>query len=417
MNDNTSLQMKQIVSRIRHQAEEAQNAFDLDSQMLQLKSSQTIDLFGGTATSQVADIAADARYICDKLYVTLQTLVRMANEECRPLLEHQPSLAAVGAVRDLIRWLNQESGIRTNFSASVNSSSLGNIASGRYIPTMESKMLQSYWEVKYDTWASWVLASTTQPVRPTATVPTTAQATAAAAAQAPTQALRKETLSLTEEELAYREAFRRREEAIANAKQLCDEETNKRVGQLRAQLEAKAKAQYEEEVATQTGIQAAQMQHIADAQAAIRKLGIFRMKAVIAQQEIINNADQAYRNASAALQEAETEYGQALTRASQEAESKRSSIHREVLAALQTPQMPKKPASVIAAQQTNRSIQQAIFAYMEPDVLYCLADLQRDIPVAMDLSPARLSALLRQMVPDSLERTEKDGKSFFRALK
>ena len=135
--------MSQIVARIKRQAEQAQEKFDAGAEKLQITSNQSINLFGGTATSQVADIAVDARRICDELYATLQMLVRMADEECRPFLSQRPSLSDVRDVAELIKWLNIESEIGANFSASLNSTNLGNVVSGRYIPTMESKMIQS----------------------------------------------------------------------------------------------------------------------------------------------------------------------------------------------------------------------------------------------------------------------------------
>ena len=114
--------------------------------------STSIDLFGGSAVSQVADIARESIKICDALYASYQMLIKMLDEQCRPLLEQEPEYYAVREVRDLIKWLNDESEIENNFTASLNSHSLGGVASGRYIPSIENKMIQTFWEGKYDMW-------------------------------------------------------------------------------------------------------------------------------------------------------------------------------------------------------------------------------------------------------------------------
>ena len=52
----------------------------------------------------------------------------LQQKKCRPLLNEEPELRAVREVKNLIVWLNDESEIEANFSASFNSSSLGNVA-------------------------------------------------------------------------------------------------------------------------------------------------------------------------------------------------------------------------------------------------------------------------------------------------
>ena len=152
MNNSTSEMMLQVVKAAKERAREAEYEYDRGAAALQANASQNINLFGGSAVSQVADIARDSRRICDALYASYQTLVKMVDEQCRPLLEKNPELSAVRKVRDLIKWLNDESEIENNFTASLNSRSLGGVASGRYIPSIENKMIQSFWENKYHMW-------------------------------------------------------------------------------------------------------------------------------------------------------------------------------------------------------------------------------------------------------------------------
>ena len=154
MDNKVSEQILQYVAQSRERAEKAERDFDVKNLRIQRKADRTIDLFGGSATSQVVDIASDARRACDDLYSAYQMEIQLLDEACRPLLDSQPqpSLEAVKSVCALIKWLNDESEIENNFSASLNSHGLGQVASAKYVPTMANKMIQRYWEAKYDSW-------------------------------------------------------------------------------------------------------------------------------------------------------------------------------------------------------------------------------------------------------------------------
>jgi len=144
-----SEQMIAAVERYRREAKSAESTFDFRNEMIQIKSQSSIDLFGGRASSQVADIASAVREACDDLYASYQTLIQRIDRECRPLLSRDPSTRAVKEVMELIRWLNSESEIGSNFTGSLNGASMGDLVSVRYIPSMENKMIQKYWERHY----------------------------------------------------------------------------------------------------------------------------------------------------------------------------------------------------------------------------------------------------------------------------
>ena len=138
------------VNESRQRADRAEAEFERKEAEIQEDAGQSIDLFGGNAVSRVADIASASRMICDSLYAAYQTEVQLLDEACRPYLDQNPSAQAVREVTKLIRWLNKESEIEGNFTASFNSHDLGDVASVRYIPSMENKMIQRYWENKYE---------------------------------------------------------------------------------------------------------------------------------------------------------------------------------------------------------------------------------------------------------------------------
>ena len=141
---------EKTINRIREEAERAERNFDRASEEIQRKASGRIDLFGGTATRDVVSIASDVRYACDTLYSSLQTLIIRLDEEMRPLLPQGLSAKNIKEVTKLIKWLNEESEIENNFTASFNNQDLGHVASGKYIPSIENRMRESYWEDRYN---------------------------------------------------------------------------------------------------------------------------------------------------------------------------------------------------------------------------------------------------------------------------
>lgn len=146
-----SNQMLEAVANAKKQAKSAEKQFDFAAEMVNIKSGSTIDLFGGRAVSQVADIASSVRKACDELYASYQSLVLMLDQQCRPLLSLNPSTRAVKEVMEMIKWLNKESEIGSNFSGSLNGSSLGDLVNVKYFASMECQMIQKHWENVYST--------------------------------------------------------------------------------------------------------------------------------------------------------------------------------------------------------------------------------------------------------------------------
>lgn len=70
----------------------------------------------------------------------------------------------------------------------------------------------------------------------------------------------------------------------------------------------------------------------------------------------------------------------------------------------------KKPT---AQQVANDGIKQAILDGMEMGRLYTITELQKNIPACADLSNQRVSALVRQMVGVTIDRTEDKRKAYF----
>jgi hypothetical protein len=73
----------------------------------------------------------------------------------------------------------------------------------------------------------------------------------------------------------------------------------------------------------------------------------------------------------------------------------------------------KKPT---ATQVANDGIKSAILEGMEDGRLYTITDMIKDIPACADLTNQKVSALVRQMMPDLIEKVEDKRKSYFRKV-
>lgn len=73
----------------------------------------------------------------------------------------------------------------------------------------------------------------------------------------------------------------------------------------------------------------------------------------------------------------------------------------------------KKPT---AQQVANDGVKQAILDGMQTDRLYSITELIKEIPECNDLTNQRVSALVRQLMPDHIERVEDKRKAYFRKI-
>lgn len=149
-NKNNESILLEILSQIKSDADSAQYKFNERKWDIERNSNNPIDLFGGSAVSSVSAIAMETRIACDDLYASLQTYVRLIDEKCRPLVDDSVSSTTLKKIVDLIDELNESSSISINFTASLNYHGLGDVADIEYFPTVESKMIQTYWDNTYN---------------------------------------------------------------------------------------------------------------------------------------------------------------------------------------------------------------------------------------------------------------------------
>ena len=73
----------------------------------------------------------------------------------------------------------------------------------------------------------------------------------------------------------------------------------------------------------------------------------------------------------------------------------------------------KKPT---AQQVANDGLKQSIIDGMEKGKLYTITDLIKSLPALADLTNQRVSALVRQLIPNSIERVEEKRKAYFKLV-
>lgn len=409
-NPTTTQRMLQVVEMARSEAKRAEYEFDRRNSDIQRKASRSIDLFGGSATSQVVDIARDARRACDDLYSAYQSLVRIVDEQCRPLLDQDPSLDAVKEVCSLIKWLNDESEIENNFTASFNSRNLGDVASARYIPTMDNKMIQRYWENKYAMWPG--RAEQEAQARREAEERRRVQQEAAAKAHEEERRKYAEKLEAFQQE--HKQWEKKKDEILRERSRLLQAETDRE----RSRLRQAANDTYE-----QTGSRLRRERDDciaarASAEARLASLGFFAFGEKSEAKKTIQTMTARIAALESELAANESWYQNEKRENDRKLQEAKRKIEARLEKEYPIPPEPRKPAEVPSSAQQAASwgIMQEILDFMEPGKLYTITDILTGCPACTDLTNLRVSGLLRQMMPKNVERVEEKRKAYFRVV-
>ena len=398
MSNAATEQMLLAVRNTKDSADRAEQEYDRKADQLQIKAGQGIDLFGGNAVSQVADIASTSRKICDELYAAYQMLIRVLDEECRPLLAQQPDYRAVRDVRNLIQKLNEESEIENNFTASLNEHSLGGVASGRYIPSIECKMIESFWEAKCASWPGRAEAEERE------------RRVDDYISQYDNN-IRRSNQERIDQYYNERKQWQKECERI---KAQCVAEVNRRIKDVQSKLQQAAKAKYDNvcKLHEQTVDQYTKVK--ADAETVLGSLGFFKFAEKKEQKEIISDAMAKIEQANARIKAAKDLYDSELADAVQKAQSQNATIAAQVEKEYTLPTRPALP-HIDGITNQNDFYKKAMIDGMVRDKLYTPVELIESIPELADLTPQRVSAFLRQLVEEyQVERIEEKRKAFFR---
>jgi hypothetical protein len=73
----------------------------------------------------------------------------------------------------------------------------------------------------------------------------------------------------------------------------------------------------------------------------------------------------------------------------------------------------KKPSKT---QQANSALQEELLEQMEENRLYSITEMIKELPACADLTNQKVSALVRALTPDRIERIEDKRKAYFRKV-
>lgn len=408
--------MMQVVRSARAEAQSAEREYDSAASDIQYKASYSINLFGGDATSRVADIARDARRACDNLYAAYQSLVRIVDEQCRPLLDEDPALSAVKEVRDLIKWLNDESEIENNFTASFNSRDLGGVASARYVPSMDNKMIQRYWESKYSMWPG----RAEQEAREREEAAQRRRVQEEARRRAQEEERKQQEAAMAEYERLHRE-WEAQKRSIEDQRRAAVQQAA--AAEKEKQLEAAGRAYKDKKAGLMAEMADCKAKKNA-AETILPTLGFFAFGEKSANKKTIQAMTIRIAQLEAELTAHESWYMNEKRSIENRSQALRAKLSREMERKYPIPAEPRKPrasltsvsGNMTAVQLANRAVQQAILDWMEPGRLYTVPEIQEGCPECADLTNQRVSALIRQLLPEHLERIEDKRKAYFRLV-
>lgn len=394
MNNYASERMLQAVTSVKESAAKAEREYDFGAEKIQRKASSNINLFGGSAVNQVADIVSESRKICDSLYASYQMLVKMLDEQCRPLLDQEPELSAVRAVKDLIEWLNDESEIENNFSASLNSNDLGGVASRRYVPTIENKMIQSFWETKYDMWPGRLEAEAEE-----------RRKTKEAAEQKKQEQKKKKEEAAAKYEQEYAIWKQKTDEVETYRAQELEKELSETINIRKNEIQEK----YEKTI-NSANAELSDCEIIkTEAETRLAAVGFFKFAEKKKEKSVIKEMAEKIAKVTLEIESAEKDYAQATKELPAWIETKRSEIKKVLVDRYPLPAKPEKNPS--------QNIKQAILDGMKPGILYSPSDLLENIPELEDVTSQIIAALLRQLVNDGrVERIDDRRKSYFQLV-
>lgn len=416
-NQSATERILQVVSSVKSEARRAESEFDRRNSDIQRKASRSIDLFGGSATSQVADIARDARRACDDLYSAYQSLVRIVDEQCRPLLDQDPAVTAVKEVCDLIKWLNDESEIENNFTASLNSRGLGDVASARYIPTMDNKMIQRYWENKYAMWPG----RAEQEAQARREAEERRRAQQEAAKKAHEEEIRKFAEKMDAYQREHKEWQRNKDSIAQTRARLLQTEVDRE----RSRLQQEVNAAYEK---TRDNLRKEKEDCAAwkaAAEAKLPSLGFFAFGEKSETKKTIQAMTARIAQLDAKLAENESWY----QNEKRDNDRKLREAQKKIEARLEKehpfPTEPRKPVGPQVLREpptpqmiANYGVMEAILDSMEPAKLYTIPEIMDNCPACADLTNQRVSALVRQLVSSgNVERLEERRMAYFRVVR
>ena len=394
MSNMATEKMLAAVKASRERAERAEAEFDRRNEAIQADDSRSINLFGGSAVSQVADLASAARKACDALYAAYQMEIRLLDEACRPLLSQDPSIQAVREVAKMIKWLNDESEIENNFTASLNNRSLGDVASARYIPSMENKMIQSYWDSKYHEMPGSAELEY-EKRRAVEQRKLSIEERRRADAAKRRQAFADSQASKNAEQNAYRVAMLKWNADVKKIEQEREQAFRQRLETERNRLESEIRQKYDASKADHLTCKATLEQQTAELQQQLENLGLFRLNEKLALKKQIKSMTKEIAGQEVLLTRAREMFESSMRAVEEVLRNSQQQIRDVVNSRFPLPEEPCPPG-MTSEQFQNSKIKNAMVKTLRKHGQLKLEQLREKCEAISGLTEQRIKALIRQ---------------------
>lgn len=400
--------MNKALEELEDRLADAERDFENGQRLIDIKTSYSI-----SDISQLADIVSEANRITGELYANYESLVRAANSICKPFADQGVLPETLARMVKFLTHINAEcSTLGSNFSASVNDTSLGGVASTRYSPTAEARMIETNWKLLHS-------------MHP----------------DVEGEKRRREEKARIEREQREEKKRIEREKAIAEYPALLAqwEKDNAEAEAARARWMEDAKLAAEREVREKIENKRADALKRAQEQASeggrlkreasvrIKSAGFFQVAEKLAANEDMLKGSEMIAKANELAKHAQEEYAEAMRFFTSKVEIELERKKRELDSEIPLPRKPRDPNAVsndpdfdsmTDVQKANYEAKEAILdTLLEQDRPMTLTDVMDCCDAVSHMSNQRVSALLRQLVTDgTVERTEQARKAYFRAV-
>lgn len=400
--------MNKALGELEDRLADAERDFENGQSLIDIKTKYSI-----SDISQLADIVSEANRITEELYANYESLVRAANSICKPFADQGVMPETLSRMVKFLEHINSEcSTLGSNFSASVNDTSFGNVAATRYSPTAEARMIETNWKLLHS-------------MHP----------------DVEGERKRKEEKKRLEKEQREEKRRLEREKAIAEYPALLAqwEKDNAEAEAARAKWMEEAKLTAEREVRDKIEKTRADALKRAQEQAAeggrmkkeasvrIKSAGFFQVAEKLAANEDMLKGSELIAKANEIAKHAQEEYAKALESFASKVEVELERKKRQLDSEIPLPRKPRDPnsintsepdpATLTPVQLANIEAKEAIYDTLaEEGRAMTLTDIMSCCDEVSDMSNQRVSALVRQLVTDGrVERFEEKRLAYFRA--
>jgi len=400
--------MNKALAELEDRLADAEQDFENGQSLIDIKTRYSI-----SDISQLADIVSEANRITGELYANYESLVRAANEICKPFADQGVMPETLNRMVKFLTHINAEcSTLGSNFSASVNDVSLGGVASTRYSPTAEARMIETNWKLLHS-------------MHP----------------DVEGEKRRREEAARREREQREEKRRLEREKAIAEypEKLAAWEKAHAEAEEARAKWLEEAKIAAEKEVRDKIEKDRADAMKRAQEQAAeggrikreaqtrIKTATFFQFAEKLQANEETLRATEMIAKANEIAKHAQEEYSTAMANFVARVEIAIERKKRDLDSEIPLPRKPRDPNQLASepdydtltdVQKANIEIKEAILDTLRDyGGKMTLTDIMSHCDAASTLSNQRVSALVRQLVTDgSVERSEERRLAYFEAV-